>query len=149
MAYNLRTLKKLSKRAAKLLPLLGDKREQFMAVKHENYTSSKIRARKHWERGRSVHGDCLCVEDIKSPAADGKGWVYQRPPSHPLKGTVMVGSVSGHYEPEWDEETAWDALKQIVIFSFMDYRGGKMVPTRVMRTPSQIFLAGRDLIAGR
>jgi hypothetical protein len=149
LAYNLRTLKKLSKRAAPLLPLLGDTREQFRAKKHENFTSSRIPAQKHWERGRSVHSDCIGDGEIKKPAADGNGWVYQRPPSHPLKGTVIVGSVSGYYEPEWDEETAWDALEKIVHFSFMEHRDDEMFPTRAMRTPSQIFRGARDLIAGR
>ena len=43
---NLRTLKKLSKRAAPLLPLLGDDRKQFPAERWDNYTGLLIMDRK-------------------------------------------------------------------------------------------------------
>lgn len=49
---NLRTLKKLFKRAAPWLPLLGDNREQFCAEAHNNYHGCFIGDRKHRERSR-------------------------------------------------------------------------------------------------
>lgn len=60
---SLRSLKKLSKRAVPLLLLLGDHREQFRAEKGANHTNTPILARKHWERGRSVHGNCLSSDE--------------------------------------------------------------------------------------
>lgn len=145
---NLRILKKLSKRAAPLLEQLGDERKQFRAEPGENYHVTVIRARKHFERGRSPHADLIWPDEIKHPAKDGNGYVYMHPPTHPLKGTVMVGAVSGYYEPEWDEETAWDALRQQVYYHFMDYdeNTSDLKPTRVLRTPSDIFAAARDMI---
>lgn len=146
---NLRILKKLSKRAAPLLPLLGDDREQFRAVKFENYTGQVIMDRKHWERGRSVHGDLIQQHEIKTPAKDGKGWVYAAPPAHPREGTIMVGCVSGYYEPEWDEETAWEALETIVRAEFLesDWESEDFYLTRTLSCPSEIFAAAADLIA--
>ena len=41
---NLRTLKKLSKRAARYLPILGDNRQQFPAIGDENYHHAFIGA---------------------------------------------------------------------------------------------------------
>ena len=146
---NLRTLKKLSKRAAPLLPLLGDNREQFRAEKCDNYTKTLIRERKHFERGRSVHADRLREGEIKRPAKDGNGWIWMAPPSHPREGTVMVGAVSGYYEPEWDEETAWDALSSLVRWHFIDCDGDKLIPTRELRTPREVFIAAAEMIAER
>lgn len=146
---NLRILKKLSKRAAPLLAQLGDRREQFAARKDENYHGILILARKHWERGRSVHPDVGRDLEIKTPAADGKGWVYLHPPYHPRKGTIMVGAVSGYYEPEWDEECAWTALENIVYWHFTDYdpETEDLVPTRFFRTPRDLLAAAREIIA--
>lgn len=108
---NLRTLKKLSKRAAPLLPLLGDKRKQFRAEKHDSYTGRIIRDRKHWMRGRSVHAGVTGSDMLKRPARDGKGgWIYMTPPSHPRKGTLMVGATTGYYEPRPE---FWRGLDQI------------------------------------
>ena len=152
---NLRILKKLSKRAAQLLPLLGDNRKQFRAEKADSYTGLLIRDRACWERGRSVHGDTIRQLERKKPAADGSGWVWMAPPCHPLKGTVMVGAVSGYYEPEWDEQTAWEALQQIVYDRFTDYRCDAgdddviAILTRRLDSPSDIFRAARDLVEPR
>lgn len=149
---NLRILKKLSKRAAPLLPLLQDGREQFASEKHDNYHGYiyLIMDRTCWERGRSVHADLISQGEIKKPAADGKGWVYMRPPSHPLKGTMMVGGMSGYYEPEWDEECCWSALEALVRAHFTDWDPDHDdVPplTRDLSTPSKVFAAAHDLIA--
>ncbi len=156
---NLRTLKKLSKRAAVLLPLLGDNRKQFPSERGDNYHDAFIGDRKHWERGRC------------HPTYQGRnGWghprgaeivfvtrkgkhVVMRPPVHPRKGTAMVGATSGHYEPEWDEECAWIALDSIVRGHFLDfvrmmdddYKGS--VLTRDLSSPSKVLSAARDMIA--
>lgn len=149
---NLRILKKLSKRAAPLLPLLGDRREQFAAHRDENYMATLILDRKHFQRGRSVHGDCFSEFEIKRPAKDGRGWVYAKPPSHPWPGTIMVGGMSGYYAPEWDEETAWCALTKAVFCHFTDWCGAELndEPPRLLRdlsTPSLIFEAAQDMAA--
>lgn len=145
---NLRTLKKLSKRAAPLLPLLGDDRKQFAARKDENYTGLIISARKHWERGWSVH-DEVYFDEIKTPAKNGRGWTYIKPPSHPRKGTVMVGGMEGYYEPEWSEQTAYEALRDIVFMEFTDWREESQDLTRPLHSHSLIFAAAADLIGAR
>lgn len=60
----------------------------------------------------------------------------------------MVGGISGYYEPEWDEECAWGALYKIVVDSFCDYDEEKeeLIPTRVLRTPSDILRAAEEMI---
>ncbi|WP_434619255.1 hypothetical protein [Azospirillum sp. B2RO_4] len=116
---NLRILKKLSKKAAPLLAHFGvGPDEMFLATKGENYIGGTlIMDRSCWERGRSVHARCIGQHQHKKPAADGRGWVYMNPPSHPLKGTPMVGRMSGGEEPEWDECTALDELRWCVRWS--------------------------------
>ena len=112
---NLRILKKLSKRAAPLLAHFQPNGELFLAARDENYIGSTvITERKHWDRMRSVHADCSGDREIKTPARDGRGWVYMCPPSTPLKGTPMVGGMSDYYEPEWEERTAWEELRECV-----------------------------------
>ncbi|AJW99616.1 hypothetical protein BM43_3165 [Burkholderia gladioli] len=112
---NLRILKKLSKQAAPLLPLLGDRRKQFPAEKGECYTSTGGHDLKHWERHRVRYP---FERDIKYRPASGEYWIVMRPPRHPLKGTVMVGSMEGYYEREWSEETAWESLCRLVCDHF-------------------------------
>lgn len=151
---NLRILKKLSAQAAPLLPLLGDRREQLRARKEDAYIGIVIMDRKHWDRGRSVDGDCISQSTIKRRAADGRGWIYMRPPSCARKGTIMVGSMSAGEEPEWSEETAWEALDSLVRDFFTDYQrlvdddcctfGGAL--TRDLSTPSKILRAAREII---
>lgn len=156
---NLRILKKLSKRAAPYLPLLGDGREQFPAERGENYHGLLIMDRTCWERGRSVHGDLIGEHEIKRPAADGKGWVYMHPPSCPLKGTMMIGGVSGYYEPEWDEECCYGALDALVRDHFTDWEAlmaeddhpaaQRPVLLRDLSTPSKVFRAADEMVAAR
>jgi hypothetical protein len=72
--------------------------------------------------------------------------------AHPLKGTVMTGGMSGYYQPEWDEETAWETLQDIVITEFTDWRDpakGAPILLRKLDTPREIFQAADDLIQGR
>lgn len=146
---NLRILKKLSARAAPLLPLLGDHREQFKAEHDDNYHGLLIRDRKHFDRCRSVHDEVYGELAFKTPARDGRGWINHSPPSHPRKGTVMVGGMGCGDEPEWNEETAWEALSQLVFWNFVDVNGETLdvTPTRELKTPSQVFAAAADLIA--
>jgi hypothetical protein len=114
---NQRILKKLSKRAAHLLPLLGDNRKQFRAEPDDSgYFKTAVKTRDRYAMA--------------------------------LKGTVMVGAVSGYYEPEWDEETAWCALSQLVRWHFIEVDGEtlQVTPTRPLRNPSQIFKAAHDML---
>lgn len=152
---NLRILKKLSKRAAPYLPLLGDRRKQFRAMKGDSYHKLLLMDRACWDRGRSVHGDCIRQHEIKWPAADGNGWVWMAPPTHPLKGTMMVGAMVGYYEPEWDEECCYEVLRSEIRCRFTDWDvlndDIDAVPqlTRDLSTPSQVFAAARELVAQR
>ncbi|MBP2302543.1 hypothetical protein [Azospirillum picis] len=115
---NLRILKKLSKRAAPLLAHFDiGPDDLFLAEKSESYTGLLILDRTCWDRGRSVHDDCIRQCERKKPAADGNGWVYMTPPSHPLKGTPMVGRMSGYEEPEWEERTALEELAECIRWS--------------------------------
>lgn len=149
---NLRTLKKLSKRAAPMLPTLGDRRMQFRAEKCGSYMSAAIFDRKHWERS-PVHPTYATRNDYQSPRGAeivirtrvGRP-VRLAPPSHPRKGTVMVGAMSGYYEPEWDEETAFEALSQIVFAHFTDWSAETPLPTRQIRTARDVFAAAREII---
>ncbi|MDR6953840.1 hypothetical protein J2X65_003203 [Ancylobacter sp. 3268] len=150
---NLRILKKLSKRAAPLLIALGDDREQFRSERHENYHGMLIRARKHFERCPSCHTDLFgereMVIEPRCRAGTGLPYVKLYPPHHPRKGTLMVGGVSGGEEPEWSEECAWLALREQVYWSFVDYDGEELVPTRQLRSPRDFFRAAEDLIRKR
>ncbi|WP_250501940.1 hypothetical protein [Caballeronia sp. AZ7_KS35] len=145
---NLRILKKLSKRAAPLLPILGDCRDQFPAEKHENYTSVGGHDWKHWERTRSVH-DKPFPGTIKYRPKHGKAWVAMREPVHPLKGTPMVGEMSGYYEPEWDEQTAWEALERIVLEHFTDWDENGPTLLRDLSTTRLVLAAARELVASQ
>lgn len=149
---NLRILKKLSKRAAPLLPLLQDYREQFKAEKQENYTDAVIKARKHWDRMRTVWTDIPAEKDGRRyfrTRRDGAIVCMSNDYIHPRKGTVMVGSMDRTDSPEWSEQTAWDSLYEIVTWSFMAWNvdgSGTCWPKRDLRTPSDIFKAADDLI---
>lgn len=150
---NLRIHKKLCKRAAPLLPLLGDKRKQYKAQKwdcsfgHGGLCPCDF---KHWERhyARNPFSDSYKVR----PRHD-KHWIVLHHPDSPLKGTVMVGSMSGYYEPEWSEETAWESLCRIVEDRFSDWpeevmdEGGWPKLTRDLSNVSKVFAAARDIIS--
>jgi hypothetical protein len=131
---NLRILKKLSKRAAPLLLLLGDRRELFKAEKGENYHGLNLKKcdRKHWER--------FYIR--------GNHWDKIRPPDHPLKGTMMIGGMSGYEEPEWSEETAWSALRQTLMYYYFHYDEATdvMSCTRKLRSIADVFRAAEDAI---
>lgn len=152
---NLRTLKKLSKRAAPLLSQLGDDRQQFPAKKRDSYHEAFIGDRKHWERnrchptyqGRNGWGSPRGAE-IVFTTCKGKR-IVMRPPSHPRKGTMMIGAMSGYYEPEWDELDAWSALDSIVRDHFEVWSdvGEFLGLSRALKTPRQILAAAREIIA--
>lgn len=159
---NLRTLKKLSKRAAPMLPLLGDNRQQFRSERGDNYHGYLIGDRKHWRRStvhpgyqaRNEYRTHRGAEIVFTTRAGRRKLIA--PPWHPRKGTVMVGATTGYYEPEWDEECAWSALNNLVRGHFTDWekmmednipRGGAL--TRDLSTPSLILRAAKDMIAER
>ncbi|WP_419827640.1 hypothetical protein [Sphingomonas sp.] len=151
---NLRILKKLSKRAAPLLPLLGDHREQFLSEAGDNYHGLIIHARKHWERCSSVHderlhGDGEIVLRPRCRAGTRFPYIKLHQPYHPWPGTAMIGSMEGYYEPEWSEESAWGALDQFVRFHFCDWDENGPAPTRKLRNPSDVFRAADEMIAAR
>lgn len=144
---NLRILKKLSKKAAPLLAALGDQREQFLAEPGENYHSTRIQDRTCWERSRTVWKDLPAEKrDDQFCYRSRKGAVIVlRPPSSPLKGTPMVGATSGYYEPEWEEETAWDALQARVWAEFTDWNEDGPTPLRTFKGPGDILRAAQEL----
>lgn len=150
---NLRVLKKLSKRAAPFLPLFGDHREQFRALKGESYHGMAGFPLKNWVRSpchptyEPAPWDC---ERFRKDTVDGRSIVISEP-HHPLKGTIMVGGMSGYFEREWSEETAWGSLREIVRWHFTEYDkvSGDLEPTRRLDTPSQVFRAAQDMIAER
>lgn len=149
---NLRTLKKLSKRASPLLGQLGDNREQFRSEKGEGCISILIADRKHWRRGQ-----CYPAYEGRNDWSSPRGaqrlfttragrTMVMSPPYSPPKGTIMVGAMSGYYEPEWDEESAWEALETIVRDHFTDWDEDGPTPLRTFRTPADILRGARDII---
>lgn len=151
---NMRILKKLSKRAQPYLHRIGDRRQQFRAGKEENYTSLIIRDISRLERSCAAHTSVIGRETlfryIAPKIREGSQFPYVtlRYPSHPIKGTIMVGGMEGYYEPEWDEETAWEALSTWVHNQFIGYdpKTQNLYPTRILRTPSEIFQAADELL---
>jgi hypothetical protein len=149
-SMNLRILKKLSKRAAPYLSKLGDRREQFLSEAGDNYHGLIIAARKHWERCPSVHAETIregefvvrprCREGARLP------FVKVYPPSHPWPRTVMVGAMSGYYEPEWDEETAWGALNELVRNHFCDWDEHGPTLTRKFRNAGDVFRGADEMM---
>jgi len=156
---NLRILKKLSKRAAPYLLLLGDTREQFRAERGASYHGLIIRDRTCWERSPCHPSHELGVQQrggearVCVQARAGHRYMIS-PPSHPLKGTIMLGAVSGYYEPEWDEETAFGALSTQVRTHFTDWEAhaansdGPWL-TRDLSTIGELFAAADEMVAER
>lgn len=142
---HLRTLKKLSKRAAPYLKLLGDRREQFPAIKGENYHELVIRDRKCCERS-TCHSTYKPMHDEIVFDTRAGNRVVLRPSDHPLKGTIMVGAVIGYYEPEWYEQTAFGALQDMVYSHYTDWAAEPPTSTRRIRNISEFFTAANDMI---
>lgn len=64
------------------------------------------------EKGDNYHGLVLrCTCHSKRASLSKCGHHY-----HPLKGTPMTGGMSGYYEPEWYEKTAYEVLQDLVIW---------------------------------
>lgn len=148
---NLRVLKKLSKRAAPYLPRLGDLREQFRSERGENYHELNILDRSDFERSRChPRYEAGTDEQIVYNTRAGHR-IVMRPPSHPKKGTVMVGGMQGYYEPEWEEECAYAALLRLVFTHFTDWEGAARrdaIPElfRPLCTPTLVFAAADDMV---
>lgn len=152
---NLRTLKKLSKRAAPLLPLLGDRREQYPAELGGSSVGTLIGARKHWDRfrchpGHEPRNDYSTARGapLKRQTRAG-GYIVLRPPNEARKGTIMVGGPDGGETPEWSEETAWEALTELVWWHFAEWDAGRkdLVPTRTFRSPRDYLRAADQITA--
>ncbi|WAP67215.1 hypothetical protein [Jiella pelagia] len=153
---NPRILKKMSARAAPLLPLLGDRREQFRAKAHENYHGVFMPERKHWERHR-CHPSYEPTNRWTTPRGAPLLYVTRAgqhmvmyPPQHPLAGTVMVGGISGYYEPEWDEQTAYEALSEAIFWRFFTHDPETETEgcSRDLSTPAAVFAAAAEVLAG-
>lgn len=156
---NLRTLKKLSKCAAPLLVVLGDRREQFPAKKGDNHLGHLITARKHWDRWNFVQPTCkahngfLDRRGMSIVHTTRKGrTVLIKPPSEPRKGTIMVGGTDGGEQPEWSEETAWSALHSLVACHFTDWEAyvnsdGPWVCSRDLSSSRKVLAAAREIVA--
>lgn len=143
---NLRLLKKLSKRAAPLVALLGDEREQYPAKKDGNDLGMGGFERKHlmrWSVPYPFENDC------KYMPRHGKQWVVLRQPWHPWKGTIMLGAMEGYYEPEWSEQTAWGALVEHVYLAFSEYdpTTENLRCARRLDTAGRILAAAEELVA--
>ena len=157
---NLRTLKKLSKRAAPLLDQLGINLEQFRAPRDDSYHTEFIGDRKHWERiqchptykGRNDWSLKRGAEIVFTTRIGRR--IAMSPPSRARKGTIMVGGMSGYYQPEWSEEAAWTALAQHVREHFTDWcpnddEDASPIITRRLNTPSEILRAADEIVASR
>ncbi|CAN0620564.1 protein of unknown function [Burkholderia multivorans] len=121
-----------------------------MRLVSRGYTSISGHDRKHWERISVHHGERPWKHHIKFKVKCGERWVVMIPPSTPLKGTVMVGEMSGYYEPEWDEKTAWEALLEAIDNHFTDWNeSGRIWLGPRIDTPTRIFAAAHEAIAAR
>ncbi len=152
---NPRILKKLSARAAPLLLLLGDRREQFRAGTGRNYHSVFMPERTHWERHR-CHPTCKPTNRWTTPRGMARRYVTRagchmvmEPPQHPLSGTIMVGGMSGCCEPEWNEQTAYEALEDVIFGHFFTYDVANEEEgcSRDLSTPMLVFRAAVEVVA--
>ena len=159
---NLRVLKKLSKRAAELLPLLGEKIATFPAERGDNYHGTFISDRKHWAR-RRCHASYQPRNEYRTRRAAEIVYTTRAgrrivicPPMHPLKGTRMIGGMSGGEQPEWSETDAWSHLDALVRSSFTNWDrimeddcppGGAL--TRDLSSARLVLAAAMDMIRER
>ena len=101
---------------------------------------------------RSIH-DKIIGDGNKYPAKDGNGFIAIFPPYHARKGTIMVGGLSGYYEPEWDETTAYEALVDCLSNHFTDWEnfdedeGNYPICSRDLSKPRFVFQAANEAIA--
>ena len=161
---NLRTLKKLSKRAVPLLAALGDMGEIFLSERGDNYHGLVIKARKHWDRNR-CHPTHKPRDEHQIVLTTQQGHrICMSAPSNPRKGTPMIGWVSVCETPEWDERCCWALLLELVHSHYTDWEALSddidAIPaltrdlstpalTRDLSTPALVLAAARDMIAER
>jgi hypothetical protein len=92
---DLRILKKKSNQSASIIARHYEARQDtFIAERGESYHGLKIRYGHLRHKPRFT---CQCQY-------------------HPLKGTPMFGGMSGYYEPEWEERTAFGELCELVMW---------------------------------
>lgn len=93
----LRILKKKSKQAREIMiaHYRYAPKDFFLAERGDNYHGLRIR--------------CSCPQRSDMPRGCDCQW-------HPLPGTPMTGEMSGYYEPEWDERTAFEDLQKKVMW---------------------------------
>lgn len=151
---NLRILKKLSKRAVPYLERFGEKREIFPAVGGDSYTGLIIKDMSRLSRHSSSHEDigdrCTFVKTLAPKCRQGTRFPYVKLyySPHPIKGTPMIGWMSGYEQPEWDECTAWEVFMSYVFEGFTEYHPttGEPTVTRTLDTPSKLFRAADELL---
>lgn len=152
---NLRILKKLSKRAVPLLHQIGETRTVFPAEKEENYHGMIIRDMTRLERFGSSNTDKMTahlhVATIAPKCRQGTRHPYVKCylSPHPIKGTPMVGGMSGYYEPEWSEETAYGVLLRWVRNNFFKYdpKTENCRFTGSFKNSSDVFRAATELLS--
>jgi hypothetical protein len=98
-----------------------ERKQREFAHPEEGHTSVGGCDRKHWQRLSVNHDGKPWRGNVKFKVKRAERWVVMYPPMSPLKGTVMVGEISRYYEPEWSEQTAWEALQRIVFEHFTDW----------------------------
>lgn len=159
---NLRRLKKLSKRAAELLPLLGEKTATFPAERDANYHGTFVSDRKNWDR-RRCHPDYQPRNEYRTRRAAEIVYTTRagqriviRPPTHPLKGTRMIGGTDGGMQPEWSETDAWSYFDQIVRDRFTNWERvfdqecpPDLALTRDLSSARLVLAAAREIIQER
>lgn len=156
---NLRILKKLSKLAVPQLLALEEaerrKITHFVSEKgDEGYIRRGGHDRKHWDRSPAVHdqpfNDASIVISPRIRAGTRCPFIHIAPPYLTWAGTPMVGWNSGSYEPEWEEESAWDHLMETADNAAVQIKGDEMVwgpkypnPSAVLRWAEQYVLAAQ------
>jgi hypothetical protein len=135
---NLRILKKLSKKA---VPHLA----RLVALPCEPFVS------KLGGRGPDY---CECTADV--PNIDRKHMVRRRHdrsrvriftiPPNAWDGTPFVGATSGYYEPEWDEWSAWNYLKNHALHAHaVDWTEDGPRVVRKLTNPRRVFALAREV----
>lgn len=135
---NRRILKKLSKRAALLLPAL--------MPRHHNATAWFLA-----DREGCYHGMQLEPKHGKAHKARFSSRLYN---PHPLKGTPMTGGMDSGETPEWWEKTLWEVFTDVVWWTsvddfrtFEDTGWPALRPDIVLKTPADYLRQARLLIA--
>lgn len=144
---NLRILKKLSKRALPLAKEAGILRDQelFPAYKGECLVTLRKPDRKSLDRMRVREHGFVGFRYV--PGKSGEFYIALC--NHPaaLKGTPMAGTMTGYYEPEWEEEPVWDQLRAWTYCQMTNWRADPPeLECRRPKNPSQILAKARELL---